>query len=133
LEKVVRPGKIKILPRCVFRASNPAVVGCEVTGGIIKAGAGLLKNGKYVGEIKQLQSEGKTIDKAKIGDKIAVSITGIVIGRQADEGDDLYTDISTEDYKKLIKYEKLLSESEKSVLEEIKIMKKKENPRWGLV
>jgi len=44
IEGLTRPGKIRILPACVFRASNPAIVGCEVQGGIVKPGYTLFKN-----------------------------------------------------------------------------------------
>jgi translation initiation factor 5B len=108
---------------------------CQVSGGIVKPGYGLFKiNGdiKQVGEIKQLQSQGQSVEQAKIGDKVAVSITGPVIGRQINESDVLYTDLNTQDYKKLMSHQKLLSEHEKKILEEIKEIKRKFDPRWGL-
>ncbi len=133
LESVTRPGKIKLLPGCTFRASNPAIVGCEVVGGRIKSGYKLLKNNKVIGEVKQIQSQGENREEAKIGDKIAVSITGPTIGRQVQESDVLYTEITGSEYAKLNAHKDLLSDNELSVLEEIKEFKKKDNPRWGLV
>ena len=130
LEEITRPGKIKILPGFVFRASNPAIVGCEVEG-VVKPGYKLMKE-KDVGEIKQIQSQGENISEAKTGDKMAISISGPTIGRQVFESDVLYTDISSEEYKKLKKNENFLSESEKKILEEIKKIKQKLNPMWGL-
>jgi len=135
IESVTRPGKIRILPNCIFRASNPAIIGCEVVGGIIKPKYKLFvwKDGaKKVGEIKQIQSEGKDVGSAKAGDKVAVSIIGPTVGRQIKENDILYTDISNEEYKKLKKNEELLSQSEKNVMEEIVEMKRKEDPKFGL-
>ena len=131
LEGVTRPGKLRLIPGCVFRASNPAIVGCEVLGGILMPGYRLMKDGKNVGEIKQLQSEGNNVGQAKIGDKVAVSITGPVIGRQVDDNDTLYTDIRGDEYKQLKKSEKLLTDNEKKVLEEIASIKKKLDPMWG--
>ena len=143
LDELTRPGKIKIIPGCVFRASNPAIVGCEVLGGIIKPKYSLFKFDKHkggadaegvlqvIGEIKQIQSQGENKDEAKIGDKVAVSIIGPTVGRQIDESDVLYTDISGECYKKLLKFEKLLTEHEKKVLEEIREMKQKKDKMWG--
>ncbi len=131
LESIVRPGKIRILPGHVFRASNPAIVGCEVLGGIIKPGYGLLKGGTQVGEFKQIQAQGENMAEAKIGGKVAVSISGPAVGRQIEEGDTLYTDISGNDYKNLMKHGKLLTDNEKSVLEEITALKRKQDRMWG--
>ncbi|MBI2232635.1 MAG: translation initiation factor IF-2 [Candidatus Aenigmarchaeota archaeon] len=132
LDTITRPGKMLILPGCIFRASNPAIVGCDVISGIVKPGYKLFKDDKPIGEIKQVQSQGKSINEAKIGDKIAVSIEGPTVGRQINESDVLYTDITEEDYRKLKKFDKLLTENELKVMEEIKAIKRKYNPRWGL-
>ena len=132
LDTITRPGKILILPGCIFRASNPAIVGCDVISGIVKPGYKLFKDDKPIGEIKQVQSQGKSINEAKIGDKIAVSIEGPTVGRQINESDVLYTDITEEDYRKLKRFDKLLAENELKVMEEIKTIKRKYNPRWGL-
>lgn len=132
LDEITHGAKIKILPGCVFRASNPAIVGCEILGGILKPGYKLIKDGKQVGEIKQIQIDGKNVDEAKIGDKVAVSILGPTVGRQIDESDVLYTDVSGDDYKKLVKHAKLIQEHEKRVLEEIAEIKRKKEPSYGL-
>jgi translation initiation factor 5B len=132
LEKITHAGKIKILPGLVFRASNPAVVGCEIIGGIIKPGYSLMKGEKDAGIIKQIQSQGKNVDEAKIGDKVAVSITGVMIGRQIKESDVLYTSISAEDYRQLKKFSRLLTEHEKQIMEESE-KKKKKRPYVGLL
>jgi len=133
LEGVTRPGKIKLLPGCVFRASNPAIVGCEVLAGIIKPGYKLFnaKDMRVIGEIKQVQSEGENLEEAKISDKVAVSITGPIVGRQINEADVLYNEISSSEYKKLRKHEKLLTEHEKTALKEIEELKRKQDPMWG--
>ncbi len=131
IESIARAGKIRILPGCIFRASNPAIVGCEVLGGIVKPGYRLIKDGKEVGEVKQIQSQGQNVDSATISDKIAVSIIGPTVGRQIDESDILYTDLSSDDYKRLIRNEKLLTEHEKKVLEEITETKRKTDKMWG--
>jgi translation initiation factor 5B len=132
MEKLCKPGKIRILPGCVFRASNPAIVGCEVLGGCVKPGSKLFYQNTVVGEIKQIQKQGKNLEEARIGDQIAVSIIGPTVGRQIKEGDVLYTDVSSDDYKTFKKYERFLTNNEKKVLEEIKKIKKIYNPRWGV-
>ena len=136
VENVTRPGKFKILPGCIFRASKPAIVGCQVLKGVIKPGYEIFKlekNGKNeTGQIKQIQIQGKNIDEAKVGDSVAISIDGPLVGRGLKEGDLFYTNILPSDYQKLKKYENLLSKSEKEVLEEIKEMNKKLDPIWDL-
>ncbi len=132
IEGLPRPGKIKLLPGCVFRASNPAIVGCEVVGGLLKAGSNLMKDGKQIGEVKQIQSQGQNIEDARNGDKIAVSITGPAVGRQIEENDVLYSNISSGDYAKLKKNEQFLTGTEKEVLQEIFEIKRKLDPRYGL-
>lgn len=132
LAAVTHAGKIRLLPGYVFRASNPAVVGCEVLGGFIKAGCQLLKNNREIGEIKQIQVQGETVAEATIGQQVAVSIAGPTVGRQIDEADVLYTELTESNYRLLMSRKELLTEHEKSVLQEIVDMKRKENPRWGL-
>lgn len=135
IEGVTRPGKLKILTGFVFRASNPAIVGCEVTGGLLRSDVALFKETKdeikTVGAIKQIQSQGENVSEAKTGEKIAVSISGPTVGRQILENDVLYTDVKSEDYKKLRQNELLISKSEKEVLGEIFEIKRKHDPRYG--
>ncbi|MCD6398561.1 MAG: translation initiation factor IF-2 [Candidatus Aenigmarchaeota archaeon] len=125
LESVIRPGKVKIIPGFVFRASNPAIVGVEVLGGLIKPGYSLVKKGKIIGKIEQIQKEGSNVSEAKCNDKLAVSISGPTVGRQIKEGDELYTAMSNENLKKLEELKELLTKSEVEVLEEIQELKKK--------
>jgi len=124
LSAVVRPGKLKILPGFVFRASHPAIVGVEVLGGIVKPGYSLVKEGKIIGKIEQIQKEGTNVAEAKYGDKLAISIDGPTVGRQIKEGDELYTALSKENIKKLEEMKELLTKTEVDVLEEIKSLTK---------
>lgn len=128
LKDVVFPSKIKILPGYVFRASRPAILGCEVLVGIIKPSYELFKPEKgniiNLGKIKQIQDQGKAIEVARKGNKVAISITEAVFGRNVFENDVLYTNISVDDYLTLKQYEKILTEDEKLLLEEIRSLKK---------
>ena len=126
LNEVIRPGKMKILPGYIFRASHPAIVGVEVTGGVVKPGYSLVKGDKIIGKIEQIQKEGSNVSEAKYGDKLAVSISGATVGRQIKEGDELFTAMGKENIRKLEEMRDLLSKSEIDTLEEIKdIIKKK--------
>jgi translation initiation factor 5B len=120
LESVIHPGRIKILPGYVFRQSKPAVFGVEVLGGIIKPGYKLRKKGKVIGEIKELQSEGDNVNEGKIGEKLAVSMDGVTIGRQINEGDTLETVLHEKDFEILNKFKPKLPEDERKLLEEFK-------------
>lgn len=127
-----RPAKIRLLPGYVFRASNPAIAGCEVTG-VVKQGFELFKPDRgAVGKILQVQKEGKNVEQAITGERIALSIEGPTIGRQIEEGDTLYTDLTSDEYKRLRELSQFLSESERAVLQEIFELKRKTDVRFGL-
>ncbi len=131
LEKVMHPAKIKILHGFVFRQSKPAIVGVEILGGVLSTDMRLMKNdGKTVGDIVAVQEHGETAKSAKIGQRVAISIDGAVVGRNIREDDVLFTVISGRDYKFLIKNRELVSDNELNVLEEIKEIMTKKNPRW---
>ncbi len=118
LREVTRPGKIRLLPGYVFRQRKPAVVGSEVIEGVIQPGYDLVKEGKRIGRIKEIQEEGVSVDSAKGGDKVAVSLSGVTVGRQVEEGDVLYNLLSDRDILKLEELEDMLSKGEKRVLGE---------------
>lgn len=120
LASAVRPGQIKILPGYVFRASKPAVFGVEVLKGTIKPKYKLKKNEKIIGEIKELQSEGKNIKEAKIGDKVAVSIEGVTVGRQIKENDILEVFLTQANLDLLQKIRNKLRSDEIELLDELK-------------
>jgi translation initiation factor 5B len=110
LASVVHPFELKFLKGFVFRVSNPAIFGVEVKKGILKKGV-LVRNrdGKIVGKIKAVQREGKDIDSAKAGDKVAVSMEEPTIGRQIQEGETLTSVIPEEDLKILIELKEYLN------------------------
>ncbi len=136
LESLIRPGKIRILPGFVFRRSDPAIVGVEVLGGVIKPKYPLMKSdGSRVGSILQIQDRGKSLQEARAGQQVAISIKGrVMVGRHIHEGDILYTDIPAEHAKLwLTKFKNELSDDEKHVLQEIIKIKRKQNPLYGVV
>jgi len=118
IESVTHPGRIRILRGYVFRQSKPAIFGVEVLAGMIKPGYSLRKGEKIVGEIKELQMEGENVAEAKIGAKTAVSMDGVTIGRQINEGDELETVLRDKDFEMLEKVRHKLPEDEKRLLEE---------------
>lgn len=132
-EKLIMPAKIRILPNCVFRQSNPAVVGVRVLGGKLQSGVDLaLPNGKKVGRIKQIQAKNETVQEAEAGAEVAISIEGPTVGRQINVDDDLYVNIP-ERHVKVIEREMIdhLSSSLRETLEEFTTLKRREDPFWG--
>ncbi|WP_101294981.1 translation initiation factor IF-2 [Halegenticoccus soli] len=94
LDKIVRPCRFRVLEDHVFRQSNPAVVGVEVL-------SGTLKNNQYVakwegdeptrvGQLNGIQEQGEDISEARAGSRVSVAIDGPTVGRQIDEGDELW-------------------------------------------
>ena len=83
--------------------------------GMIKQGYVLKKNGKEIGTIKAIQSEGTSVSEAKRGERVAVSIDGPTVGRQIKEGDELTTVVSSNDIKIL---------EELGMLDEVELAKK---------
>ncbi|MEM2552739.1 MAG: translation initiation factor IF-2, partial [Sulfolobales archaeon] len=130
LEKLVRAGKIRIIPGYVFRRSDPAIVGVEILGGVIRPGYPLMReDGRSLGTIMQIQDAGKTINIARTGMSVAISIRGnILVGRHVNEGDIIYTDIPENHVNELVdRFAQDLSNDELLVLKEIVEIKRKSN------
>ena len=133
LDKLATPCKFEIMKGYVFRQNNPAVVGVDVLGGTIKVGTPLMKeDGKQITEVKSLQLDQDNIEKAETGKQVALSMDGVTIGRQINEGETIYSAIPEDDFRKLKDLKKYLSEEEKKILKEIAIIKRKENSLWGI-
>jgi len=133
LKKISRPGKFRIMPEHVFRSSNPAVVGVEIVEGSISPGSKFMTHkGDTLGTIKAVQEGGESIDLAKKGDEVAVSLTDVQVGRQVKEGETYYTDIEKEDLYMIRDLEEHVSQNELNALEEIIEIKDKKNPRWKI-
>jgi len=132
-EHVVMPAKIRLLPDCVFRQSNPAVVGVRVLGGKLRSDVNLIKlDGKKVGHLKAMQLRQETIREADAGLEIAISIEGATVGRQVSVGDDLFVDIPERHVKVLEKeMVKTLNASTQEILAEYTAMRRKGDPFWG--
>jgi len=132
-EHIVMPAKIRLLPDCVFRQSNPAVVGVRVLGGKLRSDIDLIKpDGKKVGHLKNIQLRSENIREAEAGLEVAISIEGATVGRQIAVGDDLLVDIP-ERHVKVLEREmmKTLNPAAQEVLAEYTVMRRKTEPFWG--
>ncbi len=133
LDRLVRPGKIKILPGYVFRRAKPAIVGIEVLAGQIKPKYSLVgEDGRNVGEIKQIQDRGQAIHEAKTETQVAISLDKPVVGRHINEGDVLLVKVPEEHAKALLtKFQDCLSSEELNVLNELVDIMRRQLPLWA--
>ena len=132
LDELPRICKLTILD-FVFRNSSPAVFGVEVNGGILKNRERFInKDDVKIGQIKEIQHEKNNVQEATKGQEVAVSIPGVNFERQLKVGEPLYTNLSETEFRKFKKHKDLLSAEEKSALQEIAQIKRRENTTWGI-
>ena len=131
---LVKPGKVTVLPNCIFHRAKPAVFGVEIQGGRLKPRVSLLRaqDGSDLGEIQQIQDKGKAISEAKVGAQVAISMDKPIAGRHVFERDVLYVKVPEKDAKSLLTahLDDLTSE-EQDVLKEYVNMMRKKIPFWA--
>ena len=136
LENITRPSQFEILPDHTFRQNDPAVVGVEVTGGRLRRNCHVVtfEDGEpeRVGRLKSIQDEGEDVDEAQRGDRVAVSIEGPTVGRDIEEGDELWTEIP-EKHAKILEQELLedITGGEREVLHRYLEKRRNRDPFWG--
>jgi translation initiation factor 5B len=133
-DQLVKPGKIRLLPGYVFRKAKPAIVGVEVLAGRIRPRLTLVKeDGEEVGEIMQIQEQGKAVSEAAAKAEVAVSIDKPVVGRHISEKDVLHVRVPEPHAKMLsTKFRERLTAEELDALKEyIELMRKRTTPFWG--
>lgn len=132
LDSLVRPGKFRILPGYVFRRSEPAIVGVEVLGGIVKPGYPVMnESGRTLGRIMAIKERDRSLPEARPGMAVAVSIAGrVLVGRHIDEGDIVYTDVPADHAMRILaEFRDLISQDELLVLKEIAEIKRRAGDR----
>ncbi|MEK6976615.1 MAG: translation initiation factor IF-2 [Candidatus Thermoplasmatota archaeon] len=128
----IHPCKIKFLENHSFRMRDPAVFGVRVLAGTLLAGRRLIReDGKPVGNVKSIQKDKRSVEEAKLGDEVAISVHGPTIGRQISEGDILHMDIPETDAKWLLSEGKISPEEKDTLMELIRV-RRKEDRYWGL-
>jgi len=124
--------KLEILPKYVFRNSNPAIFGVRIVAGKLKVGIPMIDDkGEQVARVKSLQHEKETVVEAKEGQELALALPGIAFDRRLKDVKYLYADISENQFKQFKKNKELLSANELKVLQEIVVTKQKKNLNWG--
>jgi len=127
--------KFEFMKGYVFRRSDPAVFGAEITIGKMKQKMSIMNpDGKKVGVIHQIQEKGKSIEEATRGMQVAVSVNGPQIGRQINEGDVFYTYLDSRQAKLLLnRFNNKLDEEEKIILDHIVSLRRKTDPAFGYI
>ncbi len=125
--------KFEFMKGYVFRRSDPAVFGAEISIGRMKQKMSIMNpEGKKVGVIHQIQDKGKSIEDATRGMQVAVSVNGPQIGRQINEGDVFYTYLDSRQAKLLLnRFNHRLDEEEKKILDLIVNIRRRTDPAFG--
>jgi translation initiation factor 5B len=133
LQALTPLSKFQYLKGFSFRRNDPAVFGVEVLEGKLRQKVSVMNaDGKTIGTLHQIQDEGKPIAELAKGKQAAVSINGITLGRQIDEGEILYTLPTDQEIKTInSKYLSTLSEEDKNLLEDIIRVRRKTTPLYG--
>jgi translation initiation factor 5B len=133
LSGLTLPCRLKVIPGTFFRRNDPAVFGVELTGGTLRPKVRLMSaQGSELGVVQQIQDQGKALNEAKEGDKVAISVDGPTLGRQIKENDIIYTMPKSHEAKALrTKLLGSLTPNERGVLEEIIAIKSPTDPMYG--
>ncbi|PSP79521.1 translation initiation factor IF-2 [Halobacteriales archaeon QS_1_68_20] len=136
LENITRPCRFRILEDHVFRQSDPAVIGVEVMSGTLERNVGVAKfdgdDPERVGEVQGIQDQGEDVDEARAGERMSVAIDGPTVGRQVDEGDELWTYLP-EKHAKILEQELLedIPMDEREALNMYLEKRRSRDPFWG--
>ena len=136
LDKIVRPARFRILDDHTFRQSDPAVVGVEIMSGTINNNTNVAKFANNepdrVGELSGIQAQGEDVEEARAGERVSVAIDGPTVGRQIEEGDELWIELP-EKHAKILEQE-LNDEIPADELEALSgylNKRRKRDPFWG--
>ncbi len=133
MEELTALCKLEILQNCLFRQSNPAVVGIEVLQGVLKTGTPLMKlDGTRLSSVKEIQQEQKSLSKAERGFQVAIALPGVACGRHIAEHDLLITELDEKEFRRYKEYKDILTAEQKELLQAIANIKRKQNPVWGI-
>jgi translation initiation factor 5B len=136
LENVIRPARFQLLPDHTFRQNDPAVVGCEILSGTLKNNVNVAlfegSEPERVGQVQGIQDQGEDVDEARAGDRVSVAIDGPTVGRQIEEGDELWVDLP-EKHAKILEQEltEELQPDERDALQQFLEKRRREEPFWG--
>ncbi len=136
LDKIHRPARFRILEDHTFRQNNPAVVGVEILAGTIENNRRVAKfeDGEpvRVGELSGMQEQGEDVSEARMGSRVSVAIDGPTVGRQIEEGDELWIDLP-EKHAKILEQELIeeIPADEREALNAYLDTMRNRDPFWG--
>ncbi len=136
LENIVRPARFQLLPDHTFRQNDPAVVGVEVLEGTLGRNVSVIafdgEEERSVGVLKGIQDAGEDVDTARAGDRVSVAIDGPTVGRQIEEGDELWVQLP-ESHAKVLEQELEddIPPDERDALRMYLERKRRTDPFWG--
>jgi translation initiation factor 5B len=127
--------KFQFLKGYVFRRNSPAVFGAEILTGRLKQKIPIMnEHGRRIGTVHQIQEAGKNLSDASLGMQVAVSMKEPVIGRNINEGDIFYTDLSSREAKLLVEsFLDRLNPEEQEVFQFILSKKRESDPSFGYI
>ena len=136
LDKITKPARFRILQDHTFRQNDPAVVGVEVLSGTVQNNRPVAKfegsEPNRVGTLSGIQHQGDDVDSAQAGERVSIAIDGPTVGRQIEEGDELWIELP-EKHAKILEQE-LASEIRADEIEALKAYlekRRKTDPFWG--
>lgn len=121
MENAPYPAKLISLPNCFFRLNKPAIFGVKILAGKLKPKTQLMNStGEIIGQLKAIQLDGKSVQEAKKGDEVAISVDGPYCGKTFKQGDELYTFINKIQAQTLQnRCTEVLDQDEKKLLQDI--------------
>ncbi|QKY20928.1 translation initiation factor IF-2 [Halolamina sp. CBA1230] len=136
LDKIHRPARFRILEDHTFRQNDPAVVGVEILSGTIENNRRVAKfedgESVRVGELSGMQEQGEDVDEARAGSRVSIAIDGPTVGRDIEEGDELWIDLP-EKHAKILEQElkEEIPADEREALNAYLEQMRKRDPFWG--
>ena len=136
LDNITRPARFNILPDHTFRQNDPAVVGVEILSGTVRKNSNVVKfegnKPTRVGQLKGIQEQGEDVDEARSGNRVSVAIDGPTVGRQIEEGDELWIELP-EKHAKILEQELTddIPMDEVEALQMYLDKQRKRDPFWG--
>jgi translation initiation factor eaIF-5B len=136
LDKIVRPARFRILQDHTFRQNDPAVVGVEIVSGTVQNNRNVaLFDGdepERVGELSGIQEQGDDVEEARAGNRVSIAIDGPTVGRDIEEGDELWTELP-EKHAKILEQEltEEITADERETLKAYLDRRRNRDPFWG--
>ena len=136
LDKIVRPARFRILQDHTFRQNDPAVVGVEIVSGTVQNNRNVAvfdgDEPERVGELSGIQEQGDDVEEARAGNRVSVAIDGPTVGRDIEEGDELWTELP-EKHAKILEQELTdeITADERETLKAYLDRRRNNDPFWG--